>query len=53
MLKLSTKCGISAFNAQGSRGFRVAVQVGAVKENLCSSNGSAQEKRMYFSRGFF
>jgi hypothetical protein len=31
MLKLSTKCWISAFNAQGSRGIAVAVQVGAVK----------------------
>jgi hypothetical protein len=43
MLKLSTKCIISAFNAQGSRGIIVAVQVGAV-ENLCSSSGGAQEK---------
>jgi hypothetical protein len=32
MLKLSTKCcWISPFNAQGSRGIIVAVQVGAVK----------------------
>jgi hypothetical protein len=31
MLKLGTKCWISAFNAQGSRGIIVAVQVGAVK----------------------
>ncbi len=31
MLKLSTKCWISAFNAQGSRGIIVAVRVGAVK----------------------
>jgi len=31
MLKLSTKCLISAFNAQGSRGIVVAGQVGAVK----------------------
>jgi len=31
MLKLSTKCWISAFNAQGSRGIIIAVQVGAVK----------------------
>jgi hypothetical protein len=31
MLKLSTKCWISAFNAQGSRGFIVAVKVGAAK----------------------
>jgi hypothetical protein len=31
MLKLGTKCWISAFNAQGSRGIIVAVQVGVVK----------------------
>jgi hypothetical protein len=31
MLKLSAKCSISAFNAQGSRGIIVVVQVGAVK----------------------
>jgi hypothetical protein len=31
MLKLGRKCWISAFNAQGSRGIIVAVQVGAVK----------------------
>jgi hypothetical protein len=31
MLKRSTKCRISAFNAQGSRESTVAVQVGAVK----------------------
>jgi hypothetical protein len=31
MLKLSTKCCISAFNEEGSRGIIVAVQVGAVK----------------------
>jgi hypothetical protein len=31
MLKLSTKFSISAFNAQGSIGIIVAVQVGAVK----------------------
>jgi len=31
MLKHSTKCWISAFYAQGSRGIIVAVQVGAVK----------------------
>jgi hypothetical protein len=31
MLKLSTKCWISAFNAQGSRGIVLAVRVGALK----------------------
>ncbi len=46
MLKLSTKCCISASNAQGSRGIIVAVQVGA-SENLCSSSQwrRAQENR--------
>jgi len=42
MLKPSTKCWISAFNAQVSRGSTVAVQVGAVKIYV---NGGAQEKR--------
>jgi hypothetical protein len=36
------KCWISAFNAQGSRGFIVAVQAGAVKIYVASST---QEKR--------
>jgi hypothetical protein len=36
MLKLSTKCEISAFNAQGSRGIIVAVQVGAVKIDVAA-----------------
>jgi hypothetical protein len=31
MLKLSTKCQISGFNAQGWRGIIGAVQIGAVK----------------------
>ncbi len=31
MLKLSMKCLISAFNAQGSRGIILVVQVGAMK----------------------
>jgi hypothetical protein len=31
MLKLNTKCSISAFNAQGSRGIILGVQAGAVK----------------------
>jgi len=36
---------ISAFDAQGSRGIIVPVQVGAVKIYLCSSSGGgAQEK---------
>ncbi len=36
MPKLSTKGWISAFNAQGSRGIIVAVQVGAVKIYLAA-----------------
>jgi hypothetical protein len=36
MLKLSTKCRISSFNAQGSRGVIVAVQVRAVKIYLAA-----------------
>jgi hypothetical protein len=44
MLKLSTKCSISAFNVQGSRGIIVAGQVGAVKMYVGNS-GAAQEKR--------
>jgi len=31
MLKLNTKCWISAFNAQGSRGIILGVQAGGVK----------------------
>jgi hypothetical protein len=44
MLKLSAKCWISAFNAQGSRRIIVPAQVGAV-ENVCSSSGGAQERQ--------
>jgi hypothetical protein len=44
MLKLSTKCCISAFNAQGSRGIRVAVECRS-SENLCSNSGGAQRKK--------
>jgi len=40
----TTKCWISAFNAQSSRGIIVAVQVGAVKIYVAASGG-AQEKR--------
>jgi hypothetical protein len=36
MLKLSTKCWISAFNAWGSRGIIAAVQVGAVKISVAA-----------------
>jgi hypothetical protein len=44
MLKLSTKRWIPAFNAQGSRGIIVAVQVGAVKIYVAAVE-AAQEKR--------
>jgi hypothetical protein len=46
MLKLSTKCCISAFNAQGSRGIIIAVRTGRSSENLCTNNsGGAQGKK--------
>ncbi len=67
MLKLSTKCWISAFNAQSSRGIIVAGQVGAVKISVAAveplrkkeMHGETQEpsekseamKRWYVSLG--
>ncbi len=36
MVKLSTKCWISAFYAQGARGIIVAVQIGAVKIDVAA-----------------
>jgi hypothetical protein len=45
MLKLSTKCSISAFNAQGSRGIIVAVQVGAVKINVAAVEALREEPK--------
>jgi hypothetical protein len=45
MLKLSTtKCCISAFNAQGSRGIIVAVQVGAVKIYVATVEALKEKK---------
>jgi hypothetical protein len=44
LLNLGMKCRNSAFNAQGSRGFVMAVQVGAVKIYDANSVG-AQDKR--------
>ncbi len=44
MLKLSTKCWISAFNAQGSRGIIVAVHVGAVKIYVAAVEALRKEK---------
>jgi hypothetical protein len=45
MLKLSTKCWIPAFNAQGSRGIIVAVQVGAVKIYVAAVEVLKKEER--------
>jgi type IV secretory pathway VirB10-like protein len=45
MLKLSTKCSISAFNAQGSRGIIVAVQVGAVKIYVAAMEALRKKER--------
>jgi len=45
MLKLSTKCSISAFNAQGSRGIIVAVQVGAVKIYVAAMESLRKKER--------
>jgi magnesium-transporting ATPase (P-type) len=56
MLKLSTKCWIiSTFNAEGSRGIIVAVQVGAVKKTGWNWGKSFTPSwmLMYFFAGFF
>jgi hypothetical protein len=62
MLKLGTKCWISAFNAQGSRGIIVAVQVGAVKIYVAAVKALRKKERqgetpgwmlMYFFAVFF
>jgi len=45
MLKLSAKCWISAFNAQGSRGIIVAVQVGAVKIYVAAVEALKKKER--------
>jgi hypothetical protein len=45
MLKLKTKCSISAFNAQGSRGIIIAVQVGAVKIYAVAVGGAPGKKK--------
>jgi len=45
MLKLSTKCRISAFNAQGSIGIIVPVQVGAVKIYLARVEALRKKER--------
>jgi hypothetical protein len=45
MLKLSTKCWISAFNAQGSKGIVVAAQVGAVKIYVAAAEALRKKER--------
>jgi hypothetical protein len=45
MLKLGTKCWISAFNAQSSRGIIVAVQVGAVKIYVAAVEALREKER--------
>jgi len=45
MLKLRTKCWISAFNAQSSRGIIVAVQVGAVKIYVAAVEALRKKER--------
>ncbi len=45
MLKLGTKCWISAFNAQGSRGIIVAVQVGGVKIYVAAVKALRKKER--------
>jgi len=43
-MRLSTKCWISAFNAQGSRGIIVAVQVETVKIYVAAALGALRKK---------
>jgi hypothetical protein len=45
MLKLSTKCSISAFTAQGSTGIIVAVQIGAVKIYVAAVEALRKKQR--------
>jgi hypothetical protein len=45
MLKLSTKCCISAFNAQSSRRIIVAVQVEAVKISVAAVEALRRKER--------
>jgi hypothetical protein len=45
MLKLSTKCWISAFNAEGLRGIIVVVQVGAVKRYVAAAEVFQKKKK--------
>ncbi len=44
-LNLGMKCWISAFNAQGSRGFIVVVQVGAVKIHVAAVEALRKKER--------
>jgi len=45
MLKLTTKCWISAINAQGSRGIIVPVEVGAVKIYVAAVEALREKER--------
>jgi hypothetical protein len=45
MLKLSRKCSISPFNAQGSTGIIVAVQIGAVKIYIAAVEALRKKQR--------
>jgi hypothetical protein len=45
MLKLKTPCRISAFNAQGSRGIIVDVQIGAVKIYVAAVEALRKKER--------
>jgi hypothetical protein len=45
MMNLSTKCRISASNAEGSRGIIVAVQVGAVKIHVAAVEALRKKER--------
>jgi hypothetical protein len=45
MLKLSTKCWILAFNAQGSRGYIIDIQVVAVKIYLAAAQALRKKER--------
>jgi hypothetical protein len=51
MSKLSAKCWISAFNAQGSRGITLAVQVGAVKIYVAVVEALRHKKKTVWKSG--
>jgi hypothetical protein len=47
----STKCWISAFNAQSSRGIIIAVQVGVVKIYVAASGGAQEIRKTEWNSG--